>query len=40
MIYVSIEIYDPCRLVRQVKKIPLLELVTKNRKTPATSRGR
>jgi hypothetical protein len=31
---------DPCRLVRQVKEMPSLELVTNDRKTPATSCGR
>jgi|GEM_PF-5125861 len=31
---------DPCRLARPVKKIPSLELVNNNRKTPATSCGR
>jgi hypothetical protein len=31
---------DPCRLVRQVKKIPLLETAANNRKTPASLSGR
>jgi len=31
---------DPCRLVRQVKKIPSLELTQNGRKTPATLCGR
>jgi len=36
----SVFVNDPCRLVRQVKKIPWLERAALSGQTPATSRGR